>query len=421
MPHVRVIIVGWINKIFRSSQGSPDAIAARELEGTGFAEWVAGGDASIVTPESAIAISAVWSCVRLISDTIRMLPVNLFERTDTGRQKITSHPAARILRKPNEYMTHTEFFGVMMRQLLLRGNSYARIVRDVKYRPIALLPYHPAEVSVTSSKGEIFYYLPDIFGPVPARDMIHLRTFSMDGIRGKSPITVHRENLSLAVNAQKYGDLFFKAGGNTEGIFEYPGALSPEAHERLKKQLAQRMAGIGNAHKPMLLEGGMKYVRINIPLEDAQFITTRKYQKNEIATIYGVPPHMIGDLDRATFSNIEHQAIEYVTYCLMPYAKSIEEEFASKLLYDSEQDGLYYSFGLNGILRGDQKSRGEFYRTMFYIGAMTPNEIRALEDMNGYEDGDEFFVQTNMDIIKNLSADGESGDGKKVPDTPDKP
>ena len=188
------------------------------------------------------------------------------------------------------------------------------------------------------------------------------------------------------------------------GVFKYPSTLKPEAYKRLKHDLIQQSVGLHNAHTPLLLEGGMTYERISIPPEDAQFIATRKFQKTEIATIYGVPPHMIADLERATNNNIEHQGMEFVQYCLMPYLVRLEEEFNRKLLRHDEFGEYYFLFGLNGLLRGDAKTRSEYYKNMNLIGALSANEIRSLEDMNAYEGGDEYFVQANMQTIENAKS-----------------
>ena len=197
-------------------------------------------------------------------------------------------------------------------------------------------------------------------------------------------------------------DLAGKNGycGNMSGVFKYPATLKPEAYQRLKHDLIAQSTGLHNAHTPLLLEGGMTYERISIPPEDAQFIATRKFQKTEVATIYGVPPHMIADLERATNNNIEHQGMEFVQYCLMSYITRLEEEFNRKLLRDDEYNEYYFLFSLNGLLRGDAKTRSEYYKNMNLVGAMSANEIRAFEDMNAYEGGDTYFVQANMQSVE---------------------
>lgn len=263
---------------------------------------------------------------------------------------------------------------------------------------------HPAQVEPILTDDDILFYRTDKGELLPSHEMLHLRGLSTNGYKGKSPIAVHRDNLSLTASAQQYGEKFFNQGGNMSGVFKYPSTLKPEAYKRLKHDLIQQSVGLHNAHTPLLLEGGMTYERISIPPEDAQFIATRKFQKTEIATIYGVPPHMIADLERATNNNIEHQGMEFVQYCLMPYLVRLEEEFNRKLLRHDEFGEYYFLFGLNGLLRGDAKTRSEYYKNMNLIGALSANEIRSLEDMNAYEGGDEYFVQANMQTIENAKS-----------------
>ena len=263
---------------------------------------------------------------------------------------------------------------------------------------------HPTQVEPILTDDDILFYRTDKGELLPSHEMLHLRGLSTNGYKGKSPIAVHRDNLSLTASAQQYGEKFFNQGGNMSGVFKYPSTLKPEAYKRLKHDLIQQSVGLHNAHTPLLLEGGMTYERISIPPEDAQFIATRKFQKTEIATIYGVPPHMIADLERATNNNIEHQGMEFVQYCLMPYLVRLEEEFNRKLLRHDEFGEYYFLFGLNGLLRGDAKTRSEYYKNMNLIGALSANEIRSLEDMNAYEGGDEYFVQANMQTIENAKS-----------------
>ena len=263
---------------------------------------------------------------------------------------------------------------------------------------------HPTQVEPILTDDDILFYRTDKGELLPSHEMLHLRGLSTNGYKGKSPIAVHRDNLSLTASAQQYGEKFFNQGGNMSGVFKYPSTLKPEAYKRLKHDLIQQSEGLHNAHTPLLLEGGMTYERISIPPEDAQVIATRKFQKTAIATLYGVPPHMIADLERATNNNIEHQGMEFVQYCLLPYLVRLEEEFNRKLLRHDEFGEYYFLFGLNGLLRGDAKTRSEYYKNMNLIGALSANEIRSLEDMNAYEGGDEYFVQANMQTIENAKS-----------------
>lgn len=353
-----------------------------------------------ITEEGALNLTAVWACVRILSETVGTLPMHLYRRTANGRERQYDHPCHHLVRIPNSYSTRFDLMHHLMVSCALWGNGYARIFRNKRYRPTRLQLLHPARVEpILTDNDELFYRL-DSGELLPNEDVIHLRGLSTNGYKGKSPIAVHHDNLELSVSAQIYGKCFFDQGGNMSGVFKYPSTLKPEAYQRLKKDLIAQSVGLHNAHVPLLLEGGMTYERISIPPEDAQFIATRKFQKTEIATIYGVPPHMIADLERATNNNIEHQGMEFVQYCLMPYLVRIEEEFNRKLLRDDEFGEFYFLFGLNGLLRGDAKTRSEYYKNMNIVGAMSANEIRSLEDMNSYDGGDEYFVQMNMQPVK---------------------
>lgn len=364
-----------------------------------------------ITEEGALNLTAVWACVRILSETVGTLPLHLYRRTERGRERQYGHSCHRLVQIPNNHATRFDLMHHLMISCALWGNGYVRIFRNRHYRPERLLFLHPARVEpLLTDNDELFYRL-DTGELLPNDDMIHLRGLSTNGYKGKSPIAVHRDNLQLSVSAQLYGKRFFDQGGNMSGVFKYPSTLKPEAYQRLKKDLLAQSVGLHNAHVPLLLEGGMTYERISIPPEDAQFIATRKFQKTEIATIYGIPPHMIADLERATNNNIEHQGMEFVQYCLMPYLVRIEEEFNRKLLREEEFGEYYFLFGLNGLLRGDAKTRSEYYKNMNIVGAISANEIRALEDMNAYEGGDTYFVQMNMQTIKHAIYGEENNAG----------
>ena len=358
----------------------------------------------VISEESSLAISAVWACVRLLSETVGTLPIHLYKRTDNGRERANGHPCHGILLRPNSYACKFTLLQHLMISTTLWGNGYARIYRDLKFRPIRLQLLHPTEAEPILTADDQLYYRLHTGELLPCYDIIHLRGISTNGYSGKSPIAVHRDNLSLSISAQKYGEKFFNQGGNMSGIFKYPNTLKQEAYQRLKKDLIQQSTGLHNAHTPLLLEGGMTYERISIPPEDAQFIATRKFQKTEIATIYGVPPHMIADLERATNNNIEHQGMEFVQHCLMPYIVKLEEEFNRKLLRDDEYEDYYFKFNVDAIMRGDAKARSEYYKNLYMVSALNANEIRSLEDMNTYDGGDEYFVQVNMQTIQNAIA-----------------
>ena len=360
----------------------------------------AGGGAS-VTVDSALGLATVWACIRILSESVGILPLHLYRKGPNGREKVSQHPVLKVLSEPSEYWNRFDLLQWLMGGALSTGNGYVRIFRDENFVPTGLGYLKPSSVSpfIDTNSGHLFY---DVDGKIlDPYDIIHIKGLGTDPIKGKSPIAVHRENLALSIEAQQYGERFFSRCGNVESVFEYPSALNEKQFNRLKADLRRQVGGMANAHAPLLLEGGMKYQRINIPLEDAQFIATRKFQRSEIAAIFGVPPHMVGDLDKATYNNTELMGIEYVTYSLMPWLVKIQAEFARKLLREDEKQHLYFAFQTNGLMRGDSKSRSEFYRNMSLIGAMNANEIRELEDMNAYPGGDKYFVQLNMTTAEN--------------------
>lgn len=384
------------SKIFQKR----DLIPTSDLE-RGLAQVIY-GDASDVSPEGSLSISAVWACVRILSETVASLPLHLYRKTKDGNVRVEGDKLLTFLARPNSYASTYDFLQWEMLGCLLRGNGYTWIIRDANGVPQRMHFCRNEEVIVTyddNSDQIVYRYRNNV---IPSTDMIHLKGIVTDGYLGKSPIEVHRENLLLSQNVLTYGQKFFTNGGNTEGVYTYPGELKDEAYNRLKKNINEQET-LKNSHKSLLLEGGMKYERINIPLEDAQFITTRKFQATEIARIFGVPPHLIADLERSTNNNIEHQGIEFVVYTLMPYLKKLEAELNYKLLTTEQARKMYFSFNVNGLMRGDSAARANFYRTMYTISAMNPNEIRRLENMNEYEGGEEFYTQANMQNVSAIS------------------
>lgn len=349
-----------------------------------------------IDEKSSLAISAVWACVRIISESVATLPLHLKRRTENGRETVRDHAVCSLLNQPSPIMNGIDLREALMVSVVLWGNGYAHISqRDKFYRPLRLDFIPPQSITIIEGQDDLYYRI-NSGVLIPSRDMIHTKGLTTNGIEGISPIRRHRENLQLTMQAQRFGINFFKNGCHSTGVFESDTQYSQEAYDRLKEQLFEKYVGLTNSAKPLLLEGGLKFNKITIPPEDAQFIATRKFQKTEIATIFGVPPHMIADLDRSTNNNIEHQGIEFVQYCLMPYIVKMEAEFNNKLLREDEKTDHYIRYEFNGLLRSDAKTRSEYYGNMNRIGAMNANEIRAKEDINAYDGGEHYFVQANM-------------------------
>lgn len=402
--------MGFLDKILKYSATRSLSEEQEALVNNKIREYISdtGYVAKSISEEGALGLSAVWACVRVLSETVSTLPIHLYKRIENGREVQYDHPAYNVLQKPNSHLNRYDIFYHLMVSCTLWGNGYIRIYRDKYYKPIRLELLLPSNVEPTLTENKELFYKVNGGELLNSFDVIHLKGLSFDGVKGKSPIAVHKENLCLTQSAQEYGEKFFTQGGNMSGVLYHPSTLDDGAYKRLKNDLTSQMIGLNKAHKPLLLEGGMKYERISIPPEDAQFIATRKFQKTEIATIYGVPPHMIADLERSTNNNIEHQAIEFVNYCLMPYLVKIESELNCKLLTEKEFTEYYYKFNVNALQRGDSKSRAEYYKVMYMISTFSPNEIRAYEDMNSYDGGDDFYTQLNMQVVGTESINSEN-------------
>lgn len=362
-----------------------------------------GGDANVDT-DFALKISTVWSCVDLLSGAMSTLPLHVKERTDSGRRVLYDHPVARLMMKPNPKMNGVVFRRAMMTSVCLRGNAYAFITeRDVMQRPTRLDFVLPWNVSLWEGDDDIYYTVAGNSARIPSRDVIHLKGLSMNGMVGLSPIRQHAELLETSGNSLEFARSFYKNGCRTTGVFKKDGALSDEAYERLRKQLTEQYFGSKNAGKPLLLEDGLDYTAITIPPEDAQFIATRLQSVDEIAAIFRVPPHMVGNQSHSTYNNNEQQNLELYNLTLRPWIVNTEAELNDKLLREDEKGSTYIDIDAKGLLRADTAARTAFYKEMFYIGAMNPNEIRASEDMDGYEGGDQFYHQANMEPVTGKS------------------
>lgn len=367
-----------------------------------------GGEAKVDT-DFALKISTVWACVDLLSGAMSTLPLHVKERTDSGRRVLYDHPVARLLMKPNPKMNGVVFRRAMMASVCLRGNAYAFITeRDMMQRPTRLDFVLPWNVSLWEGDDDIYYTIAGNDTKIPSRDVIHLKGLSMNGLVGLSPIRQHAELLETSGNSLEFARSFYKNGCRTTGVFKKDKTLSDEAYERLRKQLAEQYFGAKNVGKPLLLEDGLDYTAITIPPEDAQFIATRLQSVDEIAAIFRVPPHMVGNQSHSTYSNNEQQNLELYNLTLRPWIVNTEAEFNDKLLREDEKGRTYIDIDAKGLLRADTAARTAFYKEMFYIGAMNPNEIRASEDMDGYKGGDQFYHQVNMEPVNKKSQNNEA-------------
>lgn len=350
-----------------------------------------------VNIDSALSLSAVWRAMNLISGTLAGLPLKVYKSEEgVGRVPLKKHVAAKVLRRPNNFMTGYIFRETLQAHILGYGNAYAYIKRNQAGEPVEIVPVHPNDCNVFKDQDKLWYIIriDNIYQPaISSENMIHVPGLGFNGIVGFSPIAIARESLGGAIATQRFGNKFYENGANIGGVLETPGTLTEEAYNRLKVSWAERQQGLNNSHKPAILEGGLKYTKIGIAPEEAQFLQTRKFQVAEIARWFGTPPHLLMDLEMSTNNNIEHQGMSFVTYTLLPWANRWEEELNLKLIKTSDQDDLYFEHEFNGLLRADSKSRAEYYRSLFSIATINPNHIAELENLPMPTNGDKYYVQ----------------------------
>ena len=362
-----------------------------------------------VNERSAMQMTAVYACVRILSESIAVLPVHVYKYTDSGsKEKAIKHPLYRLIHdEPNPEMTSFVFRETLMTHLLLYGNAYAQIIRNGKGEVIALYPLMANRMCVDrDDKGHLYYQyqMQDSDAPtmkngtviLKPSDVLHVPGLGFDGLVGYSPIAMTKNAIGLAIATEEYGAKFFANGATPGGILEYPGTVkNPEAvRESWKKGFSGN-----NSHKVAVWEEGMKYTPISISPNEAQFLETRKFQIDEIARIFRVPPHMVGDLEKSSFSNIEQQSLEFVKYTLEPWIVRWEQSINRALLSESEKAAYFVKFNVDGLLRGDYQSRMNGYATARQNGWMSANDIRELENLDLIPPelgGDLYLINGNM-------------------------
>ncbi len=388
-------IRAWVSRLFASGDRSPYGGFWFEPVGVHTSSGLR------VSVDSALQLSAVYACVRIIASQFASLPFTLYRnRPDGGKDRVTNHPIYTLLaRRPNPYQNAFEWREMMAGHLALRGNAYNQIVSDSRGNITALLPLHPDRMQILlSTNGDYRYQYTQLNGSqvtYSRGEIWHLRGLSSDGIIGLSPIALARNAIGGAQAAQDYGARFFANDATpTGGWVEYPGAFKDkQSREQFRESLQEAQSGI-NHGKLAVFEFGMKYHQISVTPEDAQFLETRRFHVTDIARWFGVPPHKIGDLDRATNNNIEQQALEFVQETLGPMAERWEASIEAELLFDDED--LEAEFQFSQLMRGDSQSRATFYNMGIQSGWLTRNEARIAENLNPLPGLDQPLRPLNM-------------------------
>ncbi|WP_300009707.1 phage portal protein [uncultured Roseobacter sp.] len=380
-------------------------------------------DGTNVTPDSAMRVTAVYACVALIAETLAALPLHVYRRdsSDAGvvsTSKATEHPLYGLLHDmPVSGMTSFEWREMQISHTALRGDSFARIVLGADGRVRSLPPILPPHIEpFRHSDGSVRYrWWPDGTGPMRILfddEVLRVPHKLMDGVHSLSPIATHRLTIGNAMSATRFLKAFYQNSAQPKGALMSEQPLDDDAAKALRKSWEERHMGPHNAGRVAIFDGGLKWESIGMTMDEAQYLDLQKFSVSDIARIYLVPPHKVGEMGAATFSNIEHQAIEFVVDTILRWVRRHEMRYNSYLLSRTDRAaGYYIAFDMKGLLRGDAAARAAFYRNLFYIGAMTPNEVRAAEDMNPYDGGNEHYVQGATVPIGALGPDGSGAPG----------
>jgi len=388
--------------------------------GTSFL-WGGSSSGKVINEKTAMQMTAVYSCVRILSEAIAGLPLFVYKYGEDGsKDKYLDHPLWRVLHdEPNPEMTSFVFRETMMNHLLLTGNAYAQIIRNARGDVVALYPLMPNRMTVDrDSQGRLYYrYRKSSDDALEVRknkpndvilapsEVLHILGLGFDGLVGYSPIAMAKNAVGLAIAAEEYGAKFFANGAAPSGVLEHPGTLKDP--ERIRESWQSTFGGSANSNKIAVLEEGLKYTPIAISPEQAQFLETRKFQINEIARIFRVPPHMLADLEKSSFSNIEQQSLEFVKYTLDPWVIRWEQAMNKSLLLESEKRDVFTKFNVDGLLRGDYQSRMTGYATARQNGWMSANDIRQLENLDRIPEelgGDLYLINGAMTKLQDAGA-----------------
>ena len=411
--------MGFFSSLFRG-RDAPD----NRTTGSSYTFFMGNSTANKrVNERTAMQMTAVYGCVRILSEAVAGLPLQFYRYTsDGGKEKAVDHPLYFLLHdEPNPEMTSFVFRETLMTHLLLWGNAYSQIIRNGKGEIMALYPLMPDRMRVDRDEnGQLFYEytvstddahtMKGSTVKLKPSDVLHIPGLGFDGLVGYSPIAMAKNAIGMAIACEEFGAKFFANGAAPSGVLEHPGTLKDPS--RVRESWQATFGGSNNAQKVAVLEEGMKYTPISISPDQAQFLETRKFQLDEIARIFRVPPHMIGDLEKSSFNNIEQQSLEFVKYTLDPWVSRWEQAMVRALLTTEEKKQYFFKFNVDGLLRGDYQSRMQGYATARQNGWMSANDIRELENLDripAEQGGDLYLINGNMTKLEDAGIFAGSG------------
>ena len=418
--------MGFIIDLFRKRDGP-----VNRTSGSAYSFFLGNSSSGKrVNERTAMQMTAVYSCVRILSEALASLPIHVYKYNEQGgKEKALNHPLYFLLHdEPNPEMTSFVFRETLMTHLLLWGNAYAQIIRNGKGEIVALYPLMPDRMMVDRDEfGKLYYEytvssedahtLKGTTVRLKPSDVLHVPGLGFDGLVGYSPIAMAKNAIGLAIAAEEYGSKFYANGAAPSGVLEHPGTLKDPG--KVRDSWSETFGGSANSHKIAVLEEGMKYTPISINPNEAQFLETRKFQINEIARIFRVPPHMVGDLEKSSFSNIEQQSLEFVKYTLDPWVSRWEQSMIRSLFSKEEKTSYFIKFNVDGLLRGDYESRMNGYAIGRQNGWMSANDIRELENLDRIPEekgGDLYLVNGNMTKLEDAGIFANSNNTKKEED-----
>ncbi len=372
-----------------------------------------------ISERTAMAYGAVYSAVKVLAEAMAMIPLLTYAGDEDGpdHQLAKDEPVYRLLRRsPNPEMTSATYKETKTVHLCLWGNAYSRIILNNANQPKELRPLPPDRVRAERFGGNLRYVIDgnsnEIFAP---EEIIHVPGLGYDGIKGLSPIGMARETIAIGKAAELFGATFFGNGTNLGGLLMMNKKMSPENKASLRQSWAGMYEGVTNSHRTAIIDGteGATYTKMTIPPEDAQFLETRQFQVVEIARLYRVPPHMLGDLSKGGYNSLETMSLEFLTYTLMPWFVKYELEMTRKLFPD--QDDRFVRFYARQLLRADHSAKQSYYASGRQWGYLTDNDIRAMEDLPPVKGGDNYLVPVNMNQVDAITGKVTTGAGAAPP------
>ena len=376
-----------------------------------------------VDKDNALEMSDVLTCVRVLAESIACLPLCLYQKQDEGGYKAYNHSLYELLRwQPNANMTSYDLRLWLMIDALLRGNGVAQVIRDTTGNVVELYPLFANKIKYhLMPDGTLHYVYPDPEDEekelmLEQNEVLHIRTFSSGHLLSPSLIELSNDLLSGGKSSESYTREFFENGAVVSGVIEYPDEMDEETFQRLKADWSARYSGTGNRHKTPILEGGAKFSPMNLNHAESQMLESRKYTRSQIAGLFRVPAHLINDLEKATFSNIEHQDLGFVKHTLRPWLCNWEQKLRMTLLNDAEKPNYYFKHDTDDLLRGDLSSRYTAYSQGIQNGILSPNDVRKKEDEPIYEGGDKYFVNGALMPVTETSQPQESEAMAKIVD-----